>query len=111
MRELLKRGASKQAQKTPKTTTARVLAQTEQPRKMQLPVATQPTEGGSNPSPGRQQMSGQSVRAASVNNQPIDTLTITIVQQIMTVPWCCVRTRQIIGHNKNCHKPLNQNGQ
>jgi hypothetical protein len=47
-------------------------------------VVTPPTEGGSNPSPGRQQISGQSVRAPSVN-EPTDTLTvIMIVQQIMT---------------------------
>jgi hypothetical protein len=94
----------RKSQKTPRTTTTRVFssntitpgvsfaaalrgssAQTEQPREMQLPVATPHAERGSHPSPGRQQMSGQSVRAPSVNNQPTDTLTIvTTVQQIMT---------------------------
>jgi hypothetical protein len=51
-----------------------------------IPVVTPPTEAWSNPSPGRQQKSGHSVWAPSINNQPIDDMltVVTIVQQIMT---------------------------
>jgi hypothetical protein len=76
-------------------------------------VATPPAEGGSNPSPGRRQMSGQSVRAPSVNNQPIvDMLTVvTIVQQIMTEFRGAVSEQdKLLAITKIVINLMNQNG-
>jgi hypothetical protein len=88
-------------------------AQTEQPWAKQLPVVTPPTEVGSNPSPGRQQKSGQSVRAPSVNNQPIDDMltVVTIVQQIVTEFRGAVSEKdKILAITKIVLNLMNQNG-
>jgi hypothetical protein len=122
----------RKSQKTPRTTTGRLFsyntitpgvsfaaalrggsAQKEQPQATKLPVVTPPTEAGSKLSPGRQQKSGQSVRAPSVNKQPNDDMltAVTIVQQIMTEFRGTVSDEdKILAITKIVFNLMNQNG-
>jgi hypothetical protein len=96
----------KKSLRTPKTTTGRVFssnltrpgvsfaavlqgstAQQQQPQARQVPVANSPAGVKlSTLASGEQQKAGQSVRAPTVNSQPLDNMlrVVTAVQQIMT---------------------------
>jgi hypothetical protein len=96
----------RKSQRTPKTTTGRVFssilttpgisfaaalrgstAQQQKPQERQIPVADPSSAGRPNvPSPEQQQETGQSVRVAIVNSQPLDSMVrvVTAVQQTMT---------------------------
>jgi hypothetical protein len=94
------------SQGTPKATTGRVFssnvttpgisfaaavrgstAQEQRPQALQIPVADPSSAGRPNvPSPEQQQETDQSVRAAIVNSEPLDSMVrvVILVQQIMT---------------------------
>jgi hypothetical protein len=95
----------RKSQITPKTTTGRVFsnlttpgisfaaalrgstAQQQRPQARQIPLADSSSAGKPNvPSPEQQQETGQSVRAAIVNSELLDSMVrvVTAVQQIMT---------------------------
>jgi hypothetical protein len=96
----------RKSQRTPKTTTGRVFssnlttpgisfatalrgstAQQQRSQSRQIPVANPSSARKPNvPSPEQQQETGQSVRTAIVNSQPLDIMVrlVTVVQQIMT---------------------------
>jgi hypothetical protein len=62
-------------------------AQQQQRQARQVPGANPPAgEKLSTPAPGEQQKAGQSVRAPTINGQPLDNMlrVVTAVQQIMT---------------------------
>jgi hypothetical protein len=125
---------NKKSQRTPKTTTGRVFssnltkpgvsfaaavrgstAQQQQLQARQVP-GTNPPAGVklSTPVSGHQQEAGQSVRAPTVNSQPLDNMltVVTAVQQIKTEfnQVCCVRRRKNSGHYQNCIKHMKQDG-
>jgi hypothetical protein len=59
----------------------------QEPTPSQAPVTSSPAEIKQNtPAPAKQHKTGQSVRAPSVNSQPLDNMlrVVTVVQQIMT---------------------------
>jgi hypothetical protein len=97
----------KKVQRTPKTTTGRLISSKLTTPGMSFAAALRgKTEEQQQPQthqvagvPGalpqqEQQKAGQSVRAPNVNSLSLDKMlkvVVTVVQQIMTVLWCCVR--------------------
>jgi hypothetical protein len=80
----------------------------------QVPVADPPAEVKlSAPASGQQQNAGQSVRARTVNRQPLDNMlrVVTVVQQIMTEFNGVVSEEdKIVAITKSVLNLMNQNG-
>jgi hypothetical protein len=89
-------------------------AQQQQPQARQVPVADPSTEVKfSTPASGQQQNAGQSVRAQTVNSQPLDNMlrVVTVVQQIMTEFNDAVSEEdKIVAITKIVLNLINQNG-
>jgi hypothetical protein len=123
----------KKSQRTPKTTTGSVFSsnlttpgvstaalrgstaqQQQQPQARQVPVADPPAEIKLNTAAsGQQQNAGQSVRAPSVNNQPLDNMlrVVTAGQQIMTeFNGAVSKEGKIVAITKIVLNLMNQNG-
>jgi hypothetical protein len=86
----------------------------QQPQARQVPVADPPAEVKlRTPASGQQQKAGQSVRARTVNSQPLDNMwrVVTVVQQIMTEFNGAVSEEdKIVAITKIVLNLVNQNG-
>jgi hypothetical protein len=111
---LAKEELQKKSQRTPKATKGRVFSssyttpgvsfaaarrgstQQQQPQALQVSMSERtPTKKQSVSAPAQLHQSGQSVRAQNTSSQPLDSMlqVVTVVQQITTDQWCCVRRK------------------